>query len=148
MEIYVVKQNDTLESIANSYNVPASEIIKANNLPFPYTIIVGQTLNIPINMTNIFDYYVVKKNDTLYKIAKDNNIDVSLLASINGIDLNDYIYQGQTLLIPKKGIETYITKIGDTIQNVAQSFNTTPQALIYNNNNIYLLPEQLIVYRK
>lgn len=148
MEIYIVKENDTLESIASLYNVPASEIIRANNLPFPYTLVVGQALNVPTSMMNIFDYYVVEKNDTLYNIATKNNTNVDLLASINGLDLNEYIYPGQTILIPKQGIDTYITKMGDTIQSVSKMFNTVPQSLVYNNSNIYLLPEQLIVYRK
>lgn len=148
MEVYIVKNGDTLENVANLYNVPASEIIKANNLLYPYTLVVGQPLNIPTGITNIFDYYVIEKNDTLYSIANKSNTSVDILAAINGIDINDYIYPGQTLLIPKEGIITYITKMGDTIQSVAKQLNTIPQGLIFNNNNIYLLPEQLIVYRQ
>ena len=147
MEIYIVKANDTLENIANLYGVPASEIIKANNLIYPYTLSVGQPLNIPTGMTNIFDYYLIQKNDTLYSIANKSNTSVDILAAINGLSVNDYIYPNQTLLIPKKGITTYITKMGDTIQSVAKMLNTIPQGLVFNNNNIYLLPEQLIVFR-
>lgn len=148
MEIYIVKENDTLESIANYFNIPASEIIKANSLVSPYTLKVNQTLNIPTTVAAIFDYYTIKEGDTLYKIATENNINVNTLAQINGIDTNEYIYPGQTLLIPKQGIITYITGMGDTISSVSRFFNTTPQELIYNNNNIYLLPDQLIVFRK
>ncbi len=148
MEVYIVKNGDTLENIANIYNVSASEIIKANNLMYPYTLVVGQALNIPTSMTNVFDYYVIQKNDTIYSIANKNNTNVETLAAINGLDINDYIYPGQTILIPKEGIITYITKMGDTIQSVAKMLNTVPQGLIFNNNNIYLLPEQLIVNRK
>ena len=98
-------------------------------------------------MTNIFDYYLIQKNDTLYSIANKSNTSVDILAAINGLSVNDYIYPNQTLLIPKKGITTYITKMGDTIQSVAKMLNTIPQGLVFNNNNIYLLPEQLIVFR-
>ena len=148
MEIYIVKENDTLEGIASYYNIPASEIIKANNLQYPYELKVNQPLNIPTTASNIFDYYTIKNGDTLYKIASSNNISVNNLAEINGIDPNDYIYPGQTLLIPKPGITTYITGMRDTLSSVSRFFNTTPQELIYNNNNIYLLPEQLIVFRR
>lgn len=147
MEIYIVKSGDTLESVANSFNIPASEIVKANSLVFPYNLQANQSLNIPTGITNIFDYYPIEKNDTLYSIASKNNISVNTLAEINGLDLNEYIYPGQTLLIPKKGIKTYITNMGDTIQSVAKMFNTIPQTLIFNNSNMYLLPDQLIVYR-
>ena len=66
---------------------------------------------------------------------------------INGLDPSEYIYPGQTILVPKQGVSVYITTMGDTIQNIARYFNTTVANLSYNNNNIYLLPDQLIVYR-
>lgn len=148
MEVYIIKEGDTLENIASYYNIPASEIIKLNSLSYPYTLVVGQALNIPTSVNEVFDYYVIQKNDTLYSIANKYGSNVNILAAINGLDSNDYIYPGQTLLIPKNGILVYITKVGDTIQSVAKSFNTVPQGIIFNNSNLYLLPEQLIVYRK
>lgn len=148
MEIYIVKEGDTIEGIASYFNVPASEIIKANNLVSPYTLKENDSLSIPTNVTNIFDYYTIKNGDTLYKIASENNISVNNLAEINGLDVGEYIYPGQTLLIPKPGLKTYITEMGDTLSSVSRFFNTTPQEIMYNNNNIYLLPEQLIVFRK
>ena len=148
MEIYIVREGDTLESIARYFNIPATEIIKANSLEEPYILKVNDSLSIPTSVSNIFNYYTIKNGDTLYKIASDNNISVNNLAEINGLDVDEYIYPGQTLLIPKEGIITYITEMGDTISSVSRFFNTTPQELMYNNNNIYLLPEQLIVFRR
>ncbi len=148
MEIYIVRQGDTLESIASFYNIPASEIIRANNLQYPYTLTNDMALNIPVSITNIFDYYNIKQGDTLYSIAEKNNISVNNLSSINGLDVNEYIYPGQTILIPKPNVVTYITSMGDTLTKVAEFFNTTKQDIINNNSNIYLLPEQLIVLRK
>lgn len=148
METYIVKEGDTLESIANNYNIPARLIIEANNLLPPYLLQINQTLNIPINIPDIFYYYVVKKGDTLYQIAMSNNINVNNLAQINGLNVNDFIYPGQTILVPKQGILTYITSAGDTLYSVSKNFNTTPQELIYTNSNIYLLPEQLIIYTR
>ena len=54
-------------------------------------------------MNEYFDYYTVVNGDTLYKVAKDNNMDVSLLAQLNGIKEEDYIYPNQVLLMPKAG---------------------------------------------
>lgn len=148
MDTYVVKYGDTLEQIADMYNLPAIELIKANSLVSPYNLKENDVLNIPTGQANIFDYYTVVANDTLYNIAKIRNVSVGTIASINGINEDDYIYPGQTLLIPKKGIMTYITTSGDTINKVSRYFNTYPQDILYSNSNIYLLPEQLIVYRK
>lgn len=44
MAIYVVKANDTVTSIAQAYNVPASTIISDNQLVPPYQLVVGQAL--------------------------------------------------------------------------------------------------------
>ncbi len=44
---YTVRQGDTLISIANSYNVAASSIMKANRLQDQYAIRAGQRLLIP-----------------------------------------------------------------------------------------------------
>ena len=148
METYIIKRGDTLESIASMYNIPASEIIKANGLIAPYYLTEGSTLSIPIGIFNIFDYYTVQNGDTLYKIATQYGTTVETLAAINGLNINEYIYPNQTLLIPKRTVGTYITTNGDTMNTVARHFNVTPLDILRSNNNIYLLPEQLIIYRK
>ena len=149
MDTYLVKKGDTISSIASLYNIPAIEIIRLNNLKEPYNIVEGQVLNIPAGTFNIFDYYIVNKNDTLYKIASSYGTNSGTLAAINGLNANEYIYPGQTLLVPKTGILTYITSDGDTISSVASHFKVDPQDVLYSNNSIYLLPDQLVVvYRK
>ena len=146
MDIYIVEKGDTLESIARKYNIPAIEIIRANNLKSPYLLQEGQSLTVPTSLFNLFNYYTVKKGDNLTQIAKVSNTTVDLLSQINGLDKDEYIYEGQTLLIPKPGISLYITKTGDTIDDVAKYFDAPTTDIIYSNNSIYLLPGQLIVY--
>lgn len=148
MDTYLVKKGDTILSIAEYYNIPASLIISTNSLKEPYNIVEGEVLNIPTGSFNIFDYYTVEENDTLYKIASKYGTDVNTLAQINGLNVNEYIYPNQSLLVPKRDVLTYITKGGDTIESVLDYFKTDLNGLVYNNNNIYLLPEQLLVYRK
>ena len=148
MDIYIVERGDTIESIGRKYNLPVIEIIRANNLTPPYMLIEGQSLTIPTNLYNIFNYYVVKKGDNLYDIARNNGTTVDLLTAVNGINKDEYIYEGQTILVPKEEVELYITKTGDTIDVISEFFGATASDIIYSNNNIYLLPGQLIIYRK
>lgn len=148
MENYIVKKGDTLEGIASFYSIPAFEIIKANSLEAPYMLLEGTSLTIPTGKFNIFDYYTVMNGDTLYSIANRYKTTPNLIASINGIDVNEYIYPNQTLLVPKGDVGIYITKQGDTLEEVAKMFDTSITDIIYSNNGIYLLPEQLLVYRK
>lgn len=84
----------------------------------------------------------------MYKIANEANIPLQLLTELNGLKEDEYIYPNQTLIIPKKDIIVYITKEGDTLNMVADYFKTYPQNIIYSNNELYLLPGQLLVYRK
>lgn len=148
MDTYIVEQGDTIESIGRKYNIPVIEIIKANNLQMPYLLMVGQSLTIPTNLYNIFNYYTVKQGDTLYDIAQKEGTTVDLIAGVNGINPNEYIYEGQTILIPKQDVELYITKTGDTIDTLSEHFSAPSLDVLYSNNDIYLLPGQLIIYRK
>ena len=92
MDIYIVEKGDTIESIGRKYNIPVIEIIQANNLTSPYLLKEGQSLTIPTGLYNIFNYYKVKKGDSLYEIAKANNISVDLLSQVNGLEKDEYIY--------------------------------------------------------
>lgn len=44
MDIYIVKQGDTVDLIASYYNIPVSSIIYDNQLVYPYALAIGQAL--------------------------------------------------------------------------------------------------------
>ena len=44
MDIYVVKEGDTIDAIASAYRTTPEEISYANQIPYPYRLAVGQTL--------------------------------------------------------------------------------------------------------
>lgn len=44
MDIYVVKEGDTIDAIASSYRTTPEEISYANQIPYPYRLAVGQAL--------------------------------------------------------------------------------------------------------
>lgn len=94
-----------------------------------------------------FTYYKIEKGDNLYEISRRYNINPKLLAAINGIGNNEYIYPGQELMIPKSGYSYYITGEGDTLTGVAEAFKTTKENVLRFNKTIYLLPDQLLVYK-
>ncbi len=96
---------------------------------------------------NYFDYYTIQKGDNLYAIAKKYNVNPTLLATINGLNISDYIYPEQIIMIPKSDFAYYITKEGDTLELVSKTFNTSENSLIKYNPTIYLQEGQLIVNR-
>lgn len=169
MQTYIVEPGDNIIGIANKLNVSVSDLVKENNLDNMYYLVPGLELVIPMvngtnnnnynNMNNsnnmnsdtngndYFEYYTVQKGDSLYQIGLKYNLTQQEIANLNGLELNEYIFPGQKLMIPRKGVKMYITKDGDTLSNIASSLGLTQEEIINTNRNIYLLPEQLIVYR-
>ena len=95
-----------------------------------------------------YDVYKIKKGDTLYQISKKYNVNTKLLAELNGLNLDDYIYPDQELLIPKKDVSYYITKEGDTLSNICGMFNQDETDIINQNKTIYLSPGQMIFFKQ
>ena len=148
MEKYIVENGDTIASIAKKFNVKVAELVKTNNLENIYELVPGTELIIPDTSKNYpFEYYTVKKGDNLYQIGLKYNIDPDLLSEINGLELNEYLYPNQKLLVPKKGVKIYITKDGDTLNYVSADLEIPRENILLYNDNIYLLPGQLIAYR-
>ena len=92
--------------------------------------------------------YEIKKGDTLYQISKEYNVNTKLLAELNGINLDDYIYPGQTLLVPKKNVSYYITKEGDTLREVSNIFGVSEYDIVNQNRVVYLKEGQMIYYKR
>lgn len=149
MEKYIVKEGDTLLSIAEAFQVRVIDLITQNKLEDIYILQPGTEIIIPVDMPLGFTSYIVKKGDNLYEISRRlGNITATQLAEVNGLEINEYIYPGQKLIVPKPGVRVYITKDGDTIRTVAEEIGTNDKNLIVYNPNIYLLPEQLIAYEE
>lgn len=148
MQTYIVEPGDNIASIAKKFNVKVADLVKENNLENIYYLVPGLELIIPTTSTqSAFDYYIVQKGDNLYQIGKKYGITAELLAELNGLELNEYIYPDQKLLVPKEGVQVYITKDGDTLNLIADELGIPRESILLYNENIYLLPEQLIAYR-
>lgn len=146
-DTYEVRPGDNLQKIARYFQIPFKDLIQANQLEEIYDIPVGTVLRIPVEPSSAFEFYDIQKGDTLYSLAKKHNTTAELLAAINGLDLADYLYPGQKLLVPKEGILVYLTKPGDSIQTLASENGVNPNDFLVYNNRIYLLPEQIIAYK-
>ena len=94
--IYTVKKNDTLSKIAANYKIDPQELAKINNIKNKNLIKIGEKLIIPISQSKPA-YYIVRKNDTISKIAKNNNTTIKKILSLNNIKDKNLIYPGQKL---------------------------------------------------
>ena len=102
-------------------------IALATYLKVPYT---------PINN----NYYIVKKGDSLYNIAKKYNTSVNDLKTLNNLSTNN-LSIGQVLKLPKNTSTTdsiknisYTVQKGDSLYSIAKKYNTTVDSLKKLNN--------------
>ena len=131
--IYVtVHRGDTLYKLARKYDTTVESIISLNNLADPDLIITGERLRIKVtsDIPQDSEYYIVKKGDTLYKIARRYNTTAAEIARLNNISDQNVIFIGQRLIIrPGTDKTEYTVRRGDTLGNIAARFNTTVSRL-------------------
>ena len=94
---YIVQKGDSLWKISRDYNISVKDLIDINNLTTT-TLQIGDKLLVPIK-TNVEQTYIVKRGDTLWSIAKENNITVNELKEKNNLTSN-LLSIGQTIIIP------------------------------------------------
>jgi len=99
---YSVRRGDNLWSIANRYGTTVERIKRENNLRNS-TLQPGQRLVLRGSGapgSGSGGTYVVRRGDTLGKIAQANGVSLSRLISANGLSRRSTIYPGQKLSIP------------------------------------------------
>ena len=143
---YTVGYNETLNDIADKFNTTKEELLSINNIYNEEYLRAGMDIAVPIS-NDYFTTYTVNSGDNLYAIARRYNINPTLLAALNGLNMDDYIYPNQKIMIPTSGSSFYITKDGDTFSTVADKFNSSISVLTSMNGTIYLLPGQLMINR-
>lgn len=87
--------------------------------------------------------HTIQKGETIYALSKKYNVPSKIILSYNKIEDATKIIVGQKIRIPDSGdleafqetTQVYIVKKGDTIYQIAKTFNTT-QAVIFALNNL------------
>lgn len=142
---YKVVSGDTLWSIAKKFDTTVNEIKRLNNLS-NNLLKVGSNLIVP-NSNNNNDTYTVVRGDTLYSVARKNNISIDRLRELNNLT-SDILRVGQVLKLNDSDINKYIVKLGDTLYSIANTFNTTVDTIKKLNNltsNLLSIGQELII---
>jgi len=78
--------------------------------------------------------YRVKKNDSVWKIAKRHKVTPSVITSINNISSKGIIRENDLLLIPSRTGVQHKIKRGDTLTSIAERYNTDIEKIAEHNN--------------
>lgn len=97
MVIHVVRQGDSVYSIARRYGVPASKIISDNELENPERLVIGQTLVILADNIS----HTIQSGETLYSLARRYGTTVQSILDANPQITNPAsLTVGQVITIP------------------------------------------------
>jgi membrane-bound lytic murein transglycosylase D len=97
--IYVVQRGDTLARIAVRYGATEGELVAANRLRSADLIHPGQRIRVPGIAAAAGNAHVVRRGETLFRIALLYSTSVDAIVSTNGLR-STLIQIGQVLLIP------------------------------------------------
>lgn len=94
-DAHIVRRGDTLYGIARAYGVPLRTLIVQNGLRPPYTLRVGQSIQVPTVRS-----HTVRRGDTVSGLARRYGVSMRELVRVNGIAAPYTIRVGQALSIP------------------------------------------------
>jgi len=167
---YTIRRGDTLDIIARKHNTKISTLLKLNHMKLDDPLYFGRALKVPAREKEISDekrdeevkistagekspprapspvtrVYMVKRGDTLDKIAKKNNTTIGVLLRLNKMKLQEPLYVGKKLKLPHteanageaekaagKKSKTYVYRVkkGDTLDKIARRCNTSVSEL-------------------
>ena len=157
---YIIRNTPNNETLIVEYgfldNAADAKRLKSNYKKYAEAVVRAVTLYggykyVPVSGSN---YYVVKKGDSLWSIARANGLTVDELKSLNNLSSN-VLHVGDTLLISSADSTDddgndnyYVVKSGDTLWSIARKYNLSVNELKALNNlssNVLSVGQRLIV---
>ena len=112
-DTYVVKNGDSLHTIAHRHHTTVAALVSRNNLPNGGRLIhPGQRLQVPGRSASpaqapgsptTTTTYTIRSGDTLIGIAQRHKTSARALAALNKISVSGTIHPGQKLRVPSDG---------------------------------------------
>lgn len=113
---HTVQRGETLSAIGQQYNVSLSDLVTANNILNPSSIVAGQSLSIPgaasastspgYSPAQSATTYTVQAGDSLFSIASRFGVSVWAITQANNLANPSLLHAGNVLTIPSPGALT------------------------------------------
>ena len=168
--IHYVRSGETVSAIAHRYRTTISAISRLNRLRRNYLIRPGQRLKVPVRSgggrtissrppslqkdgKNLV--YIVKRGDSLYKIANAFNTTTRKIKSRNNLK-TDRLAVGQKIIIQSGAPDNaviYVVRAGDTPYDISKNFGMalshflavngmTPRSKIYPGQKVWVITKK------
>ena len=148
-----VRSGETLSSIATRYGVSLTRLAELNGLERPYRIRAGQALALPgraasaatvaraeptpatpkptppTGVVGTEDRYVVRRGDTLSKIAARHGMSEDALMELNSIRNRNFVYEGQVLALAASARAAPPVEAEVPVESVAAAPAPEPQVV-------------------
>jgi len=154
---YVVKSGDTLSGVASVHHIPEKQLRSQNKLKGDF-LRIGQKLKIPgtgfdLPSAGKVGFYTVKSGDSLWRIARNQNVSIHDIAKWNSLDVKSALKLGKTLKVHVSGESApasvrklkYKVRRGDSLYRIASKFDLQISDILeWNklNQKNYLKPGQ------
>jgi LasA protease len=120
-EIYIVQSGDMLSAIAERYNVSLEAIVRANNIPNPDALEVGQRLTIPMG--------TAQPPGPAFKIAPDSELVYGPMSIT--LDLESFIKnKGGVLASYHQDVNGSTLDAAQVVERIAQDYSINPRILL------------------
>uniref|UniRef100_A0A7C3AR00 LysM peptidoglycan-binding domain-containing protein n=1 Tax=Thermorudis sp. TaxID=1969470 RepID=A0A7C3AR00_9BACT len=132
--LHVVREGDTLESIAARYQVDVSAITgyAPNGVQYSTDLVPYRLLMVPGGKMPSRDrviMYTVQEGDTLWRIAERFGLQTKTITLANSLPDPELIHPGQQLaILPTDGVMVQV-KEGDTVESLAEYWGVDPQVI-------------------
>jgi len=123
----VVLSGENIYRISKKYNIPLRDLINQNHLAPPYSIKVGDKINLPSNQ-----YHKVVDGDTLYDISRKYGMNINNLIAINNLQKPYHIKVGESLKINISNTDDNKPSVAYS-KNVEQEVTNQSKKLISHN---------------
>ncbi len=110
MEIYVVKQGDSVNAIGTQFGVGTAEIAYANQLTFPYQLAVGQALLIPTETAEEAEKKTVEVSGFAYPFISGWVLEQTL-PYLTGLAVFSYGFTLEGDLLPPAWDDTWMIRL-------------------------------------
>ncbi|MFK5926544.1 MAG: LysM peptidoglycan-binding domain-containing protein [Desulfuromusa sp.] len=155
-----IKSGDTLQVLARKYRIRVDDIVALNNIKNPRALRIGHNLILPLKkgfttlpVNALEDSYVrsrrrtykVRSGDSLWSIARRNNVTQKELRVWNKLGWSNMLHPGQILAVSKPGARRVVAKVqpkkgpsrkmiykvvpGDTLWDIGRQFDVATEQI-------------------